>query len=170
MSKYYGLSEGQARGIVSFALWPMNDASQLPYGGDSNGGRSGQANVKYDYIHLNSAVADGGIDNRLNYYGNQGWKIIKMEVVDWYSGTANFLFKRIRSTGSRGGTGNLDTLRRNVRFNYHCWPYDNFWHRQFENTLREWNDRGYDWSDSSPWNPGFSVCLMTRYIHNNRGW
>lgn len=110
-------------------------------------------NTVYDY-HIEIFVAtDKYINNNLNRHGNNGWMLIHMSVVDEYIGTARFIFKKLRTPVG------------DVRFNYVCLRYENYWPENFTRLLRRYNDQGYDYSFESPFTQSYTVALLTKIIY-----
>jgi hypothetical protein len=110
-------------------------------------------NTAYDY-HIEIFVAtDRYINNNLNRHGNNGWMLIHMSVVDEYIGTARFIFKKLKTPVG------------NVRFNYLCLRYENYWPENFTRLLRQYNAQGYDYSFESPFTQSYTVALLTKIIY-----
>lgn len=110
-------------------------------------------NTAYDY-HIEIFVAtDKYINSNLNRHGNNGWMLVHMSVVDEYIGTARFIFKKLRTPVG------------NVRFNYLCLRYENFWPENFTRLLRKYNEQGYDYSFESPFTQSYTVALLTKIIY-----
>jgi hypothetical protein len=110
-------------------------------------------NTAYDY-HIEIFVAtDKYINGNLNRHGNNGWMLVHMSVVDEYIGTARFIFKKLRTPVG------------NVRFNYICLRYENFWPENFTRLLRSYNEQGYDYSFESPFTQSYTVALLTKIIY-----
>jgi hypothetical protein len=110
-------------------------------------------NTVYDYHTEIFTATDRYINSNLNRYGNNGWMLIHMSVVDEYIGTARFIFKKLRTPVG------------NVRFNYICIQYENYWPENFTRILRRYNDQGYDYSFESPFTQSYTVALLTKIMY-----
>ena len=64
-----------------------------------------------------------------------------------------FIFKKLRTPVG------------NVRFNYICRRYENFWPENFTRLLRSYNEQGYDYSFESPFTQSYTVALLTKIIY-----
>jgi hypothetical protein len=108
-------------------------------------------NEQYDYRVITFNVTDADITNKLDSYGNIGWMVISMGMVDAPTSTSEITFKRIENSI--------------VRFNYLCFKYEVKATKQFSETLNQQNKNGYEFTTTAGFNKSASFCLMTKVIY-----
>lgn len=108
-------------------------------------------NQKYDYFVKTFNVIESNINNQLNYYGERGWLVISMGLVDENEGTTEITMKKLESSS--------------VKFNYNCFKYEIKSTKKLGNTLNESNNLGYDYTTSSAFTKTHSFILLTKTIY-----
>ena len=108
-------------------------------------------NEKYDYQVQTFTVAENNINDQLNLYGESGWMLISMGLVDENEGTSEITMKKLESSS--------------VRFNYKCFKYEIKATNKLANILNENNKQGFDYTAAAVFTKSHSYCLMTKTIY-----